>query len=118
VSYGHAFFLPSAPTPAAAIARPDARTIGFGVTEVLVWLPAAGIVAALAGMLVAPLATRLRGLYCGGGRSAGLHRRHVINEWSSLTGGPGVGRQPRPVAAGLRPQHVGRLPYQDQKLYC
>jgi len=120
VSLGHAFFLAVGAYTAAAIAGdPHARTIGLGVTEVLVWLPAAGIVAALAGVLVAPLATRLRGLYLAvvtlglvfvGG--------HVINEWSSLTGGPGVGRQPpAPTLLGYDLNTSDALFTRDQKLY-
>jgi branched-chain amino acid transport system permease protein len=120
VSLGHAFFLAIGAYTAAAIAGdPDARTIGFGVSEILVWLPAAGIVAALAGMLVAPLATRLRGLYLAvvtlglvfiGG--------HVINEWSSLTGGPGVGRQPpAPTLLGYDLNASDAFLTRDQKLY-
>ncbi|GAA2346249.1 branched-chain amino acid ABC transporter permease [Dactylosporangium salmoneum] len=120
VSLGHAFFLAIGAYTAAAIAGdPDGRTIGFGVTEVLVFLPAAGIVAALAGVLVAPLATRLRGLYLAvvtlglvfiGG--------HVINEWSSLTGGPGVGRQPpAPTLLGYDLNTSDALLTRDQKLY-
>ncbi len=64
VSLGHAFFLGIGAYTAAAISGdPDGRTIGFGITNILVWLPAAGLVAGLAGLLFAPLATRLRGLY-------------------------------------------------------
>src|SRR5258705_5183252 len=64
VSLGHAFFIGIGAYTAAVIGgEPSSRWIGYGVTEVLVWLPAAGIVAALAGIIVAPLATRLRGLY-------------------------------------------------------
>jgi branched-chain amino acid transport system permease protein len=64
VSLGHAFFLGVGAYTAAVISGdPDGRTLGFGVTSILVWLPAAGLVAAVAGALVAPLATRLRGLY-------------------------------------------------------
>jgi branched-chain amino acid transport system permease protein len=96
VSLGHAFFLAVGAYTAAAIAGdPAERTIGFGVREILVWLPAAGLAAALAGVVVAPLATRLRGLYLAivtlGLVFIGLH---IITEWSSLTGGPGVGRRP------------------------
>ena len=97
VSLGHAFFLAIGAYTAAAIAGdPDARTVGFGVSEILIWLPAAGLVAALAGVLVAPLATRLRGLYLAivtlglvfiGG--------HIINEWSSVTEDPASAGSPR-----------------------
>jgi branched-chain amino acid transport system permease protein len=95
VSLGHAFFLGVGAYTAAAISGdPDGRTIGFGVTNILVWLPAAGLVAAVAGVLVAPLATRLRGLYLAV-VTLGLVfiGEFVFGEWSDLTGGNGVGRE-------------------------
>jgi branched-chain amino acid transport system permease protein len=50
VSLGHAFFLAIGAYTAAAISGdPDDRTIGFGVTEILIWLPAAGVAAAPSG---------------------------------------------------------------------
>src|SRR4029079_12889060 len=64
VSLGHAFFLAiGAYTAAVLSGDPDGRVLGFGVTELPVWLLAAGLVAGLFGALVAPLAARLRGLY-------------------------------------------------------
>ncbi|GAB2682919.1 branched-chain amino acid ABC transporter permease [Thalassiella azotivora] len=95
VSLGHAFFLAVGAYTAAAISGdPDGRVTGFGVTSMLVWLPAAGLVAALAGFLFAPLATRLRGLYLAI-VTLGLVflGEHVFKEWRSLTGGPGIGRR-------------------------
>lgn len=94
LSIGHAFFLAIGAYTAAAISGdPDGRVVGFGVTNLLVWLPAAGLVAAAAGVLVAPLATRLRGLYLAI-VTLGLVfiGQHIASEWSSLTGGVGVGR--------------------------
>lgn len=95
VSLGHAFFLGIGAYTAAAISGdPDGRTIGFGITFLPVWLIAAGSVAALAGVIVAPLATRLRGLYLAI-VTLGLVflGEHVFKEWSDLTGGAGVGRE-------------------------
>jgi branched-chain amino acid transport system permease protein len=120
VSLGHAFFLAVGAYTAAAISGdPDGRTIGYGVTEILIWLPAAGLAAALAGVLVAPLAVRLRGLYLAivtlglvfiGG--------HVLAEWSDLTGGPNVGRPAAvPVLLGFRLDQTGEFLTRDQKLY-
>jgi branched-chain amino acid transport system permease protein len=94
VSLGHAFFLGvGAYTAAALSGDPDGTTIGFGITFLPVWLIAAGVVAALAGALVAPLATRLRGLYLAI-VTLGLVflGEHIFKEWSNLTGGVGVGR--------------------------
>lgn len=95
VSLGHAFFVGVGAYTAAAISGdPEGRTIGFGITNILVWLPAAGLVAAVMGVLVAPLATRLRGLYLAI-ITLGLVfiGEHVFREWSDLSGGAGVGRE-------------------------
>jgi branched-chain amino acid transport system permease protein len=120
VSLGHAFFLAIGAYTAAAISGdPDGQVIGFGVTNIAVWLPAAGLLAGLAGVLVAPLATRLRGLYLAI-VTLGLVfiGQHVFSEWSALTGGAGVGRPAatleffgQPLAA------TGTLGTRDQKLY-
>ena len=83
VSLGHAFFIAVGAYTAAVISGdPAGRTYGLGVTNLLVWLPAAGIVAAIAGILVAPLATRLRGLYLAI-VTLGLVfiGEHIFNEW-------------------------------------
>lgn len=94
VSLGHAFFLGIGAYTAAAISGdPDGRTIGFGITFLPLWLVAGGLVAAVAGVVVAPLATRLRGLYLAI-VTLGLVflGEHIFKEWPSLTGGAGVGR--------------------------
>jgi len=94
VSLGHAFFLGIGAYTAAAISGdPDGRTIGFGITFLPLWLLAGGLVAAVAGVLIAPLATRLRGLYLAI-VTLGLVflGEHIFKEWQSLTGGAGVGR--------------------------
>ncbi|WP_117208988.1 branched-chain amino acid ABC transporter permease [Allorhizocola rhizosphaerae] len=96
VSLGHAFFFGiGAYTSALVSGETGVRTMGLGVPNLLVWLPAAGLVALLFGVLVAPLATRLRGLYLAI-VTLGLVfiGQHVFGEWGSLTGGTGVGRAP------------------------
>ncbi|MBO2455465.1 branched-chain amino acid ABC transporter permease [Actinomadura barringtoniae] len=119
ISLGHAFFLAiGAYTGAAISGDPDGDTIGFGITFLPVWLLAAGLAAALAGVIVAPLATRLRGLYLAvvtlglvflGG--------HIFKEWDSLTGGPGVGRPAAvPELFGVRLDQSGAYS-KEQKLY-
>lgn len=108
VSLGHAFFLGLGAYTAAILGgveatRPavDAVT-GQQITEVvlrgygldmIVWLPAAGLVAALAGLIVAPVATRLRGLYLAF-VTLGLVflGEHIFREAKTLTGGAGNGR--------------------------
>lgn len=94
VSLGHAFFIGlGAYTGAVLGGDPDAAAVGFGL-PIWIWLPAAGIVAAVAGLLVGPLAVRLRGLYLAI-VTLGLVflGDHVFREARSLTGGPGVGRR-------------------------
>jgi branched-chain amino acid transport system permease protein len=120
VSLGHAFFLAVGAYTAAAISGdPRGRTIGFGITNILIWLPAAGLVAAAVGALVAPLAVRLRGLYLAivtlglvfvGG--------YVFGEWRELTGGSGIGRPAAvPELFGLRLDRSTSLFTRDQQLY-
>jgi branched-chain amino acid transport system permease protein len=120
VSLGHAFFIGiGAYTASVLSGNPDGRTIGFGLTEILLWLPAAGLVAALAGVVVAPLATRLRGLYLAI-VTLGLVfiGEYVFREWSDVTGGAGIGRAaPVPELFGA-PLHVTDASFtRDQKLY-
>lgn len=95
VSLGHAFFIGvGAYTSAVISGDPEGRTLGLGITNIAVWLPAAGIVAALFGVIVAPLATRLRGLYLAiVTLGLVLIGEHVFREWRSVTGGAGVGRE-------------------------
>ncbi len=120
VSLGHAFFIAiGAYTAAAVSGDPDGRVIGFGITSLPVWLLAAGLVAALAGVIVAPLAVRLRGLYLAI-VTLGLVfiGEYVFREWSDLTGGPGVGRPaPVPTLFGMRLDVDGEFFTKIQKLY-
>lgn len=98
VSLGHAFFLGlGAFTGAILNGDPEGRLVGFGL-PMWVWLPAAGLVAALAGLAVSPLAFRLRGLYLAF-VTLGLVfiGEHILREARPLTGGAGVGR-PAPKA--------------------
>lgn len=98
VSLGHAFFLGvGAYTGAVLAGDPDGKLAGFGL-DMAIWLPAAGIIAGLIGLLVAPVATRVRGLYLGivtlglvfiGG--------HIFDEADHLTGGAGIGRDAAPL---------------------
>ena len=103
VSLGHAFFLGVGAFTAAVLnGDPDGRLVGFGL-PMWVWLPAAGLVAAIAGLLVSPLAFQLRGLYLAF-VTLGLVfiGEHILREAKPLTGGQGVGRAaPEPVLFGL-----------------
>jgi branched-chain amino acid transport system permease protein len=76
-------------------------------------------VAALAGIVVAPLATRLRGLYLAI-VTLGLVfiGAYVFEEWDALTGGPGVGRPAAiPAIFGYRLDVTDAFGTRDQKLY-
>lgn len=120
VSLGHAFFLAvGAYTAAALSGNPEGRTIGFGITFMPLWVLAAGAVAGVAGLIVAPLAVRLRGLYLAI-VTLGLVflAGHVFKEWNSLTGGPGVGRSAAvPEIFGNRLNQPGTYFSAEQKMY-
>ena len=124
VSLGHAFFLGiGAYTAAALSGDPDGRVIGFGITFMPLWLLAAGTVAAVVGLVVSPLAVRLRGLYLAI-VTLGLVflGEHIFKEWDSLTGGPGVGRPSAvPALFGFRFDVDGPIlgiPFtREQRLY-
>ncbi|MGH9039408.1 MAG: branched-chain amino acid ABC transporter permease [Acidimicrobiia bacterium] len=115
VSLGHAFFFGLGTYTAAVLnGDPDApRVVGYGL-DMLVWLPAAGLVAALAGLIVSPAAVRLRGLYLAV-VTLGLVflGEHIFREAKPLTGGVGQGRQAaRAELFGFRfdaPANVGGM---------
>jgi branched-chain amino acid transport system permease protein len=121
VSLGHAFFLGlGAYTGATLSGDPDStRLIGFGITSLPVWLLASGLVAGLAGLIVAPLAARLRGLYLAV-VTLGLVfiGEHLFKPWRDLTGGVGVGRPaPVPELFGIQFAVDGEFFTKAQKLY-
>jgi branched-chain amino acid transport system permease protein len=85
----------------------------------VIWLPAAGLVTAVAGALVAPLALRLRGLYLAV-MTLGLVflGEHLFKELRDVTGGVGVGRPAAPLELlGLSFTRSGPLFTGDQKAY-
>ena len=95
VSLGHAFFLGVGAYTAAVVggeARGDVIGLGW---DMALWLPLAGIVPALIGLAVAPLAARVRGLYLAI-LTLGLVfiGEHFFKEADAITGGAGVGRDP------------------------
>jgi len=120
VSLGHAFFLGiGAYTAAVLSGDPEGGTLGFGITLLPVWLPAAGLAAAVVGLIVSPLAVRLRGLYLAV-VTIGLVflGEHIFKEWDRVTGGPGVGRpSARPQLFGFDLAVDGALLTREQKLY-
>lgn len=62
VSLGHAFFMAVGAYTAAALGAPQGALWGLGL-PIWVWLPMAGIIPALIGVVIAPTAVRVRGLY-------------------------------------------------------
>jgi branched-chain amino acid transport system permease protein len=124
VSLGHAFFLGLGAITAAVVSGdPDGRFLGYGITFFPAWLLAAGLVAALAGLIVAPLAVRLRGLYLAI-VTLGLVflGEHIFESVRSMTGGPGVGRPgPRLIFFGERfdvdGEILGFMVSREQRLY-
>src|SRR5690606_7720286 len=108
-SLGHAFFIGLGAFTAALLGGvPQTRRvfdlatgefvertllIGYEL-DMAIWLPAAGLVAALAGLLVAPIAFKLKGLYLAV-VTLGLVflGEHLFREADTITGGVGVGRE-------------------------
>ncbi|WP_166353996.1 branched-chain amino acid ABC transporter permease [Phytoactinopolyspora limicola] len=103
VSLGHAFFMGLGAYTAAVFGGESTdRVVGLGL-DMAIWLPLAGIVPAVVGLVVAPLAARVRGLYLAI-LTLGLVfiGEHVFKEARSITGGAGVGRAPaEPVLFGV-----------------
>lgn len=97
VSLGHAFFVGLGAFTAAYVGGPSTGTLRGLEMEMWVWLPAAGIVTAIVGFLVAPLAARVRGLYLAI-LTLGLVfvGEHLFKELRTFTGGWGVGRRAAP----------------------
>ena len=93
VSLGHAFFMGVGAYVAAVLGGdPEGLRLGFGL-PMWIWLPAAGIVAAVIGVAFGPAAVRVRGLYLAF-VTLGLVfvGDYVFRNWISVTGGAEVGR--------------------------
>jgi branched-chain amino acid transport system permease protein len=120
VSLGHAFFIGVGAYTASVVAGdPEDDVWGLGITFLPAWLLAAGIVAAVLGFCVAPLASRLRGLYLAI-VTLGLVfiGEHLFREWDQVTGGVGVGRQAAdPVLFGVDVSEGSEFFSGDQQLY-
>jgi branched-chain amino acid transport system permease protein len=101
VSLGHAFFLGLGAYTAAYLG-------GDLKLPVLVWLPAAGIIGALVGLLVGPFALRLRGLYLAI-VTLGLVfvGEHIFLNLRQITGGNQGHTVPPPMIGGLNFADLG-----------
>lgn len=126
VSLGHAFFLGLGAFTAAVLGGVEGTApaldpvtgelvqkvvlAGYQL-DMLIWLPAAGLVAALAGLIVAPVATRLRGLYLAF-VTLGLVflGDHIFREAEFFTGGAFVGRSTAEMnVLGFRVDQAGEV---------
>lgn len=93
VSLGHAFFMGTGAYAAVFLGGESSDNLwGLGL-PMWVWLPGAGVCAALIGIIVSPTAVRVRGLYLGivtvGLVFIGIHLSKVLPE---ISGGAEVGR--------------------------
>lgn len=103
VSLGHAFFLGLGAYTAAFLGGFGTGSVRGLELDMLVWLPVSGLVPAVVGFVVAPVAARVRGLYLAiltlGVLFVG---EHVFKEARSFTGGAGVGRaSAEPILFGV-----------------
>jgi branched-chain amino acid transport system permease protein len=93
VSLGHAFFLGVGAYAGVVLGgEPSAGLWGLGL-PIWIWLPGAGVIAALVGIIVSPAAVRLRGLYLGI-VTLGLVflGEHIFRNLTKMAGSPGLGR--------------------------
>ena len=93
ISLGHPFFMALGAYTAAVIGgRPGNTVMGYELDLSLALLGAA-VVPGLVGLVVAPLATRVRGMYLAV-LTLGLLMlgEQLFKQWAGLTGGSGVGR--------------------------
>ena len=102
VSLGHAFFMAVGAYTAVFLGGDSGNTIwGLGL-PIWIWLPAAGAVAALIGIFVAPTAVRVRGLYLAF-VTLGLVfiGEYVWRNLGKIAGGPTTGRDWPPLELAL-----------------
>ncbi len=104
VSLGHAFFMGAGAYAGAFLGGQATSTVyGHGL-PIWIWLPGAGVTAALIGILIAPVAVRLRGLYLAivtlGLVFIGIHMGNM--DWGRrFAGDPGLGRDFPPIEFAL-----------------
>jgi len=102
VSLGHAFFMAVGAYTAVVLGGEPGNTIWGLELPIWIWLPAAGVVAALVGVLVAPTAVRVRGLYLAF-VTLGLVfiGEHLWRNLGKVAGGPTTGREWPPLEFAL-----------------
>jgi branched-chain amino acid transport system permease protein len=98
ISLGHAFFMGAGAYTAAVVGGVSTNLVRGFEQDVLIWLPLAGLVPALIGWLIAPLAARVRGLYLAILTLGVLFiGEHIFKEATWMSGGSGIGRAPTTV---------------------
>ncbi|MGQ0847972.1 MAG: branched-chain amino acid ABC transporter permease [Actinomycetota bacterium] len=102
VSLGHAFFMGVGAYTAVILGGEQSSSlVGLGL-PIWIWLPAAGIAAALVGAVVAPTAVRVRGLYLAFVTIALVFiGDHVWRNVRNVSGGPSIGREWPPLEIRL-----------------
>ena len=95
VSLGHAFFMGVGAYAGAVVGGVSTSSVWGWNLPIWMWLPAAGVVSALVGIIVSPVAVKLRGLYLAivtlGLVFLGIHMSNTV--WGKkLAGDPGLGR--------------------------
>ena len=100
VSLGHAFFMGVGAYSGAVLGGVATSNVWGWNLPIWIWLPGAGIGAALVGIIVSPVAVRLRGLYLAivtlGLVFVGIHMSNT-NWGKALAGDPGLGRDFPPL---------------------
>lgn len=111
-SFGHGFFLGIGAYTAAVfggISRGSGGPYGLGL-PFFVWIPLAGLVAGLIGLLVGPLALRLKGLYLALATvSLVFIGLHLFSNLKDITGGSGGRQFPAPKIGDLSFATGGQL---------
>jgi branched-chain amino acid transport system permease protein len=93
ISLGHPFFMALGAYTAAVVSGQPGTVVWGLELDLAIALPLATVIPALVGLLVAPLAVRVRGLYLAV-LTLGLLMlgEQLFKQWTALTGGSGVGR--------------------------
>lgn len=102
ISLGHPFFMALGAYTAAVVAGTPGNTVWGFELDLALALPLSVVVPAIVGLIVAPLAVRVRGLYLAV-LTLGLLMlgEQLFKQWAALTGGSGVGRNvAQPVLFG------------------
>lgn len=114
ISLGHSFFMAVGAYAAVFLGGEAGDRLWGHNLPMWLWLPGAGITAALVGIIIAPAAVRVRGLYLGivtvGLVFIGIHLSRVLPE---ISGQAEIGRNFPPLELSLWRGHVPFLSLED-----